>query len=100
MMEALTLGIIAVGAVLLGLAALIGIFRIVRGPSSLDRVVATDLLVAIVVGGIGLWMVVSHRSELLLVLLLLSLVGYTGAASVARLVGEKVELRRREGDEA
>lgn len=89
MIQAITVGVLALGVLLLTAAAVVGVVKIVRGPTSLDRVVAADLMVAVTIGAIGLWTVHKHTEVLLPVILILSLVGYTGAAAVARLLDEK-----------
>lgn len=95
MIEQITHAVIALSAVLVGAAGLIGVSRIVRGPSSLDRVVAADLIVAVVIAGLGLWTAYTHQSGVIIFLLLLSVLGFTGATSIARLVGDRVAHGRR-----
>lgn len=95
MIEQITLGVIALSAVLVGTAGLIGVNRIVRGPSSLDRVVAADLIVAVVIAGLGLWTAYSGQPNVIMFLLLLSVLGFTGATSISRLVGDRVAHGRR-----
>lgn len=85
--------ILAVAALLLFAAALIGVNRIAVGPSQLDRSVAADLIVAIVVAGLGLWTVWTDQSSELMVLVLLSLIGFTSAVSIARMVSDRMDLR-------
>lgn len=87
--------ILVVAALLIGAAGIIGIGRIVAGPSALDRIIASDLMVAIAIAGVALWIINSEQDGLLVILLLLSILGFTGAASVARLMGDRVMLARR-----
>ncbi|HEY9293057.1 MAG TPA: monovalent cation/H+ antiporter complex subunit F [Microlunatus sp.] len=79
----------AVGILALGTAALLAIIRIARGPSILDRVVATDVLIAIVIAGLVIEEVINRHTTTLPVILVLSLVGFAGAVSVARLVAAR-----------
>ena len=66
---------------------LVGVLvRISRGPTALDRVVAGDVLVAIVLAALATEQVVTHDSTGLPVLLVVSLVGFTGAVAMARLI--------------
>lgn len=100
MIQSVTLVILSLAAILLGAAALLAVAKIVRGPSALDRVVAADLVVAIAICGIGLWAELAGDPQFLVVLLVLSLVGFTGATAVARLVGDKAaprHVRREDG---
>jgi multicomponent Na+:H+ antiporter subunit F len=69
-------GMLAVAAVLL-------LIRIARGPTMLDRVVAMDVLVALVLCALGLEAAVNRHSTTLPILIALSLVGFLGAVSVA-----------------
>lgn len=72
--------------VMLTIAALFVIVRMTRGPSVLDRVVASDVLVSIVVCGLGIEAAVTRHTTTLPILISLSLVGFVGAVSVARFV--------------
>ncbi|MDO5677164.1 MAG: monovalent cation/H+ antiporter complex subunit F [Propionibacteriaceae bacterium] len=94
-MITLTNVILAVAALLLTVSAFIGVNRIAVGPSQLDRSVAADLIVAIVVAGLGLWVVWTDMSTELMVLVLLSMLGFTSAVSVARMVTDRINLRSR-----
>jgi multicomponent Na+:H+ antiporter subunit F len=81
--------IIALSAVLLTVAAALTVGRMTRGPGSLDRVVAADVMIAIVIAAIALEGVWHHRSTALLVILVLSLLGFTGSVSIARLLARE-----------
>lgn len=77
---------IASSAVMLTIAALLVIVRMTRGPSVLDRVVASDVMVSIVVCVLGTEAAVTRHTTTLPILISLSLVGFVGAVSVARFV--------------
>lgn len=81
--------LVVVGALLLVAAAALTVLRISRGPSSLDRVVAADVLVAIVIAGLALEAVVGDHATTLPVMLVLSLLGFTASVSIARLVADR-----------
>ena len=51
------------GGALLVVGAVGALYRIVRGPSLLDRAVATDVLLAIVGAGLAIEMVYNHHSR-------------------------------------
>lgn len=87
--------VLSVAAVVLFISALIGVNRIATGPSQLDRSIAADLMVAIVVASLGLLTVWTDLSTELLVLVLLSMIGFTSAVSVARMVSDRMASRRR-----
>lgn len=71
-------------AVLLGISGALCLVRVVRGPSMLDRTVATDVLVAAIFGAVGVHAAVGRYSSTVSVLLVLSLVGFLGSVSIAR----------------
>lgn len=88
-------GVVEVAALVIGgilsAAALLVVLRIIRGPTVLQRVVAMDVLVSIVVCGLGLEAAVNRHSTTLPILISLSLVGFVGAVSVARFVARDVD---------
>lgn len=70
--------------VILGVAAALTIYRMTAGPTMLDRVIAMDVLVAIVVCGLGVEAAFNRHATTLPILVVLSLVGFVGSVSVAR----------------
>ena len=94
MVEIVTNVVLSVAAVVLAGSALIGANRIAEGPTQLDRSVAADLIVAVVVASLGLWTVWSDSSTEVLILVLLSMLGFTSAVSVARMVADRMATRR------
>lgn len=82
----IVLGIIAV---ILGVPALFAIYRVARGPSILDRVLAVDVLLAIVGGALAVDMVVNGHTNTLVILVATSLIGFIASVTVARFVTEK-----------
>jgi multicomponent Na+:H+ antiporter subunit F len=90
---------VGLGAVLLVAAAILTIARMARGPSSLDRVVAADVLVAVVIATLAAEAIVNDHATTLPVMLVLSLLGFAGAVSIARFVAERdLAVRGREPD--
>src|SRR5699024_12443816 len=71
-------------SVFLFLAAIMSIIRIARGPKTLDRIVAVDLLVTTIVGAIGLEAAYHRHATTLRVLVVLTLVGFVGSVAIAR----------------
>jgi len=80
--------VFTVVGVMLCSAAALTLVRLVRGPSMLDRVVATDVLIAVVVCGLATTAAASGDSTSVPVLVVLSLLGFLGSVSVARLLGQ------------
>jgi multicomponent Na+:H+ antiporter subunit F len=71
-------------AVLLAAATLLVIIRLVRGPSTLDRIVAVDVLLAIVVCAIAAEAAYTRDATSLPILVGLSILGFIGSVSVGR----------------
>lgn len=88
--------LVGIGGVLVAAAAALTVARMARGPSSLDRVVAADVLVAVVIAVLAGEAVVNDHATTLPVMLVLSLLGFAGAVSIARFVAERDRAVRRE----
>lgn len=86
--------ILGVAVVALAAAAVIAVRGIVVGPSQLDRSINADLLVAVVIGGFGVWAVFTKQDVGIVGVLVLSMLGFTGAVAIARMVGERVVYRK------
>jgi multicomponent Na+:H+ antiporter subunit F len=71
-------------AVLLAAAIGLALTRIVRGPSTLDRIVATDVLLAITAGAIATEAAYTRDATGLPILLGLALLGAVGSIAVGR----------------
>jgi multicomponent Na+:H+ antiporter subunit F len=71
-------------AVVLIAAAALVLLRTVLGPSILDRSIGLDTLSAICLAAIAVDAAEEHDGELLPILLLLALVGFTGSVCIAR----------------
>ncbi len=83
---------------LLGASALLVLVRLGRGPSLLDRVVATDSLLAVVATGLAAGLALTRDTTVLPALVVVSLLGFVGAVSVARYVGGMLVAAQQEGD--
>ncbi|ANE82383.1 cation:proton antiporter [Mycobacterium adipatum] len=71
-------------AVMLSAAAAITVYRLLAGPSTLDRLVALDAFVAVSMCGIGTWAAFSLDSTVTYTLTALALISFVGSVSVAR----------------
>jgi multicomponent Na+:H+ antiporter subunit F len=80
--------------VLLTAGTALTMIRLVRGPSTLDRIVATDVLLAIVVVALATVAAVTRDTTALPVLAVLSILGFTGSVSVARFATRSAEKGR------
>ena len=73
-----------VASIMFAVGALLAVYRIVVGPSVLDRVIASDVLVATVICGLAAEMALNRHTDTLPVLLVLALFAVLGSLSVAR----------------
>lgn len=76
---------------LLGLAALLAVTRIARGPSVLDRAVASEVVVAIVVCALGVQAATDRHPHGIPILVSLSVLGFLGSVAVVRFVPRDVD---------
>ncbi|SNC61026.1 multisubunit sodium/proton antiporter, MrpF subunit [Kytococcus aerolatus] len=82
-MDALTV-LLAVSAGVLVLASALALYRIAAGPTALDRIVASDVLVSVLLGMfclVGAWW---RLPQVVTVLMSLALVAFLGGVAVAR----------------
>lgn len=83
--------VLAVTAVILSLAAGGAIIRIARGPSLLDRVLASDVLLAILGAALCIDMAVNRHLNNLMLVVAISVIGFIGSVTVARFVADRRE---------
>ena len=70
---------------MLGAAAALALYRLLRGPSTLDRIVALDVYVVLTVVSTGVYVAYYRDGSNIPLLAAVSLVGFVGSASAARL---------------
>jgi multicomponent Na+:H+ antiporter subunit F len=75
--------------VVFGIAAVLALVRIVRGPSILDRAVASDVLLTEVMCVLGAEMAINGHTRNIPVLLIIAAIGVFGSISVARFVARR-----------
>ena len=73
-----------IAAVMLTAAAAATMVRLLAGPSTLDRLVALDTLVAVTMCAIGVWAAFSRDTTVTYGLTALALISFVGSVSVAR----------------
>ncbi|MDF2444600.1 MAG: multicomponent Na+:H+ antiporter subunit [Subtercola sp.] len=81
--------VIVIAGVLFGAGAVAALWRIIRGPSALDRIIASDVLIATAMCAIGAQMAISGHTDNLPVLLVLALFTVVGSVSVARFISTR-----------
>ena len=78
------LSVVSVAAgIMFGIGAIAAVYRIIRGPSILDRALATDVLLAIAICALGAEMAINTHTD--------TLVGAAGARDVR---GRRLDLDR------
>ncbi|MFD7510915.1 monovalent cation/H+ antiporter complex subunit F [Streptomyces sp. NPDC059853] len=78
---------------LLCAAALLVTVRLVRGPAALDRIVALDTLVTLIISGTVVGTVIRSDGISGHVLVVLALLGFIGTIAAARLVERREDMR-------
>ncbi len=77
--------------IFLGVGAVCAVIRIIVGPTALDRVVATDVLLAIVLCSLAADMAINKHTNTMPVLVVLAFFGVTGAISITRFISRRDE---------
>jgi multicomponent Na+:H+ antiporter subunit F len=75
--------------IVFAVSALVTLYRIVAGPSILDRAVASDVLLTLVMCALGADMAINHHTRTLPVLLIIAAIGVFGSISIARWVARR-----------
>lgn len=78
--------ILVVAMPVLGLALLLALIRLVRGPSVPDRVVALDLMASVAISMIAVYGMLTGQSAFLDVAIVLALLSFLGTVAFARYV--------------
>ncbi|MBL7495783.1 sodium:proton antiporter [Frankia sp. CNm7] len=74
---------------LLGVAGLLTLDRAVRGPTNLDRVVALDVLVVLLVCGVAVDIAMYREGWNIALLGVVALLGFLGSVTAGRLVEQR-----------
>lgn len=80
-----------VAGAMFGIGAAAAVAGIIRGPSVLDRALATDVLLAIAMCALGAEMAINRHTDTLVVLLVLALFAIVGSIAIARFIGRQDE---------
>lgn len=87
-----------IAGVMLSAAAAATMFRLLAGPSTLDRLVALDTLVAVTMCAIGTWAAFSLDTTVTYSMTALALISFVGSVSVARFRVPDIEKFPRRSD--
>jgi multicomponent Na+:H+ antiporter subunit F len=86
--------ILGIAVVVLAAAAVLTLWRMVTGPTAMDRIISADVMVAVVIATVCIYSVSAGNSTGLPILLGLSLIAFTAAVGVARLIASSDGVRR------
>lgn len=73
----------------LSIAGALAMVRLAKGPSILERVIATDVLLLIVSAALCVDMAINKHTDNLIFVLLACLVGFVGSVTVSRFVTDR-----------
>ncbi|MGO4660831.1 monovalent cation/H+ antiporter complex subunit F [Terrabacter sp. 2TAF16] len=76
--------VLGISLAMLGAAAALVLVRLFRGPSNLDRIIAAEILLVIVIAGVALESARQRSTTYLPLLMILGLVGFVGGVAVTR----------------
>lgn len=77
---------VLIAGTLFTIGGLLAVIRLVKGPTQIDRAVALDVLLAIVVGVIVLLAAYTESASTLVIAVVVSLLGFMGSAGLAKLL--------------
>ena len=83
--------VIWVCGVLLTVGAVLAVVRAEKGPSMLDRTIALDIVVTSMIAAVALYAAVERRTDVVPILVVLSLVGFVGSVTIARFAAVEPE---------
>ena len=87
-MTFLSVATVAAG-IMFGIGAIAAVIRIIRGPSILDRALATDVLLAIAICALGAEMAINKHTDTLVVMLVLAMFDIVGSIAIARFMAKQ-----------
>ncbi len=76
--------VVAVCAALLLTGGSLAVVRAEKGPSILDRTIALDIVLTVMIASGALYASLERRTDIVPILVVLSLVGFVGSVTVAR----------------
>ena len=79
--------VIGCSSLMLGLAALLCLYQIVRGPTLADRALGADALGICIIGAISLYSLKAGTTIYLPAVLLVAILGFVGMVAAARYIG-------------
>lgn len=86
--------LIGATALAFGVASVLTLIRMVKGPSILDRALASDVLLTMVLCILGADAAINKRTDTLPIMLMIAATGVLGTVAVARFVARRDGERR------
>lgn len=86
MIAMLTTVFITSAIVIFGIALLLTLFRLIKGPTTADRVVAFDAVSAVLMSIVGVVSVMSHTFSFLDSILLIAIISFVSSVSISRFI--------------
>jgi multicomponent Na+:H+ antiporter subunit F len=83
--------VIVLAAAMITTGAACAVVRAEKGPSMLDRTVALDIVVTAMIAALALYAASDRRTDVVPVLVVLSLVGFVGSVTIARFASVEPE---------
>ena len=81
--------VFAVVLAMVGVSAALALYRLLRGPTTLDRIVALDVIVVLTVVAAGVYVAYYRDGSNIPLLAAVALVGFVGSTAAARLAGRR-----------
>ena len=88
---------LSIGFITMAVALVLGFFRLVRGPTLPDRVVALDMMTILIVVFCGLFAIATDERAFLDVAIVLALIGFLATVALARFAERRLA-RRDDGE--
>ncbi len=85
--------VFGIALAMVSLAGALTVVRLARGPAALDRIVALDVLVTLVIAGTAVGIAAQHETAPLPVLVVLALLAFVGSVTAAHLIEKREGMR-------
>ncbi|MCT2590973.1 sodium:proton antiporter [Streptomyces sp. N2-109] len=85
--------VFALSTAMVSAAGVLTLLRLVRGPLALDRIIAVDVLVTLILAGAAIGVASRKLTSFLPVLLVLALLAFIGSVTAAHLIEKREGMR-------
>lgn len=87
MIETLTMFFTTSALIIFGIALLVALFRLIKGPTTADRVVSFDTTSAIIMCLVGILSVTYNTVSFLDSIMLIAIISFVSSVSISRFIG-------------